>query len=868
MPQHVAAQWPGPGKCAKNGSPDSTAPQGLSLRGGFALLPMTAADLSAAPTQDVVDTDCYHCGLPIPPETRHYVRVDGRERRMCCVGCEAVAQSIVDNGLVDYYRHRDAMPETRREAMPVELQELGLFDHPDFQKSFVRPVGEHEREASLILEGITCAACVWLNEKHVARQDGVSAVEINYATRRARVRWDERKIKLSDILGAIQAIGYRAYPYDAERSEQIADRERRSMLWRVFVAGFGMMQVMMYAFPVYVARDGDMTWDIEQLLRWASLLLTLPVVLYSAAPFFQRAWRDVRLRRLGMDVPVAVGVGSAFLASLWATLTDGPEVYFDSVTMFVFFLLGGRYLEMIARQKAVRGVEELGKVLPSFAERLAGWPAQTTGDRVPTAQLEPGDILRVRPGEVIPADGVVVDGVGEVNEALLTGESVPIAKRAGDSLTGGSINVSSPLLFRVEHVGDATRLAAIRRLMERAATEKPRVATQSDRVAAWFIVTLLVLASITGVAWYFIDSERALWVFVSVLVVACPCALSLATPTALTVGTDAMARMGVLVTRGHAIETLAHANHFVFDKTGTLTHGRMRLEEVLPLGERGADELIAVAAAIEQGSEHPVAAGLREAAVGFALPEVTGLRAETGQGMQGLIDGRRVWIGRPLYVAESAGLSMPQGLDAFSATGGTVVALAVEGGWLGAFRLADTLRDEAPVLAQRLAREGTAVSVLSGDSPAVVASVAASLGVGDAHGGMTPQGKQAWIAERQKDAGTVVAMVGDGVNDAPVLAQAHVSVAMGGGTDLARNQADIVLLSENLASLGRAIELSRKTLRIIRQNLWWSFTYNFTSVPLAMAGLVTPWMAGIGMAASSLLVVLNAMRLQRVPRGE
>ncbi len=828
---------------------------------------MNTAEPIAPAAAAADDADCYHCGLPVPPQTRHYVRIDGRDRRMCCVGCEAVAQSIVDNGLVDYYRHRDAMPETRREAMPAELQELGLFDHPDFQKSFVRPVGEHEREASLILEGITCAACVWLNEKHVARQQGVSAIEINYATRRARVRWDERRIKLSDILGAIQAIGYRAYPYDAERSEQIAHKERRSMLWRVFVAGFGMMQVMMYAFPVYVAGEGELTRDIELLLRWASLLLTLPVVLYSAAPFFQRAWRDIRLRRLGMDVPVALGVGSAFAASLWATLTDGPEVYFDSVTMFVFFLLGGRYLEMIARQRAVRGVEELGKVLPSFAERLPGWPARQDAERVPTSQLAPGDVLRVRPGEVIPADGVVLDGRGEVNESLLTGESRPVPKLAGEPLTGGSINISSPLLLRVEQVGDATRLAAIRRLMERAATEKPHIAALSDRVAVYFILVLLVLATITGVAWFVIEPQRALWVFVSVLVVACPCALSLATPTALTVGTDALARMGVLVTRGHAIETLARANHFVFDKTGTLTYGRMTLEQVLPLGTRGEAELRALAAGIEQGSEHPVGAGLREAAKGLSLPRVEAVRAETGQGMQGRIDGETVWIGRPDYVAACLGQSVPAALADFGDRGGSVVALASERGWLGLFRLADVQRAEAPALAEQLGRDGVRVSMLSGDTAVAVAGVADALGIADAHASMTPQGKQAHIVGLQRAPGAVVAMVGDGVNDAPVLAQAHVSVAMGGGTDLARNQADIVLLNENLASLGRGILLSRKTLKIIRQNLWWSFAYNFTSVPLAMAGLVTPWMAGIGMAGSSLLVVLNAMRLQRAPGG-
>lgn len=811
------------------------------------------------------DRDCYHCGLPIPSETNHYVRVDGKNRRMCCIGCEAVAQSIVDNGLVDYYRHRDAMPETRREAMPVELQELGLFDHPDFQKSFVRPVDEHEREASLILEGITCAACVWLNEQHVARQPGVSAIEINYATRRARVRWDERQIKLSDILAAVQAIGYRAYPYDAARSEQLAAKERRSMLWRVFVAGFGMMQVMMYAFPVYVAGEGDMAPEMELLMRWASLLLTLPVVLYSAAPFFQRALRDIKLRRLGMDVPVALGVGSAFLASLWATLTNGPEVYFDSVTMFVFFLLGGRYLEMLARQKAVRGVEELGKVLPAFADRLPGWP-EPVSERVPVSQLVPGDRVRVRPGEVVPADGVVIDGQGEANEALLTGESRPVPKRRGDLLTGGSINVSSPLVFRVDQVGDETRLAAIRRLMERASAEKPKLATQSDRVAVVFIVVLLALAFMTGIAWYFIDSQRALWVFVSVLVVACPCALSLATPTALTVATDTLARMGVLVTRGHAIETLANANHFVFDKTGTLTLGRMTLEEVVPLSSLPEAELCSLGAALEQGSEHPIAAGLRGAAGDVVLPSVSDVVAVTGQGVSGRAGDEEVWIGRPDFVAARLGGAVPGEVAVLEQRGGTVVALGRRSGWLGLFRLADIAREEASELTRKLNAERTPMTVLSGDAPQVVSALAHSLGINDAHGGMTPQGKQAFIADLQTRPSVVVAMVGDGVNDAPVLAQAHVSIAMGGGTDLARNQADIVLLSENLAGLGAGADLARRTIRIIRQNLWWSFAYNFISVPLAMAGLVTPWMAGIGMAGSSLLVVLNAMRLQRLPR--
>lgn len=804
---------------------------------------------------------CYHCGLPIPDDVDLTVQVEETTHALCCTGCQAVAQSIVSSGLTDYYKRRDAMPEQAREAMPDELKDLGLFDHPDFQQGFVKPVGEHEREAALILEGVTCAACIWLNEQHVARQPGVTAIEINYATRRARVRWDETRIKLSDILGAIQAIGYRAYPYDAARSEQISQRERRSALWRLFVAGFGMMQVMMYAIPVYMADSGDMSFDVEQLLRWASLILTAPVILYSSAPFFSHALRDIRLRRLGMDVPVALGVGAAFVASCWATITGQGEVYFDSVTMFVFLLLCGRYLEMLARQKAVRGVEELGKALPNFAERIPAYPAGE-GERVPVSQLVAGDVIRVRPGEAIPADGFVVEGTSEVNEALLTGESRPVAKQAGSEVTGGSLNVRSPLHVQVTRTGEHTRLAAIRQLMERAATDKPKVVQQADRVAAWFIVVLLLLSVGTAVGWYVFDPDRALWVFVSVLVVSCPCALSLATPVALTVATDALARRGVLVTRGHAIEALANASHFIFDKTGTLTYGEMRVAAVRLLGDLPEVRVRALAAGLEQGSEHAIARALLLGQAPEAALEA--LQAVTGQGVEGRLAGVLYRIGRPEFVAELTGTPVPGALLADQHSGHSVVALGSAQGWLAGFCLSDGLREEAPASLAALQAQGLGVSIFSGDTPATVQTLGQQLGLpeGAAQGAMTPEGKHAGVCRLQA-AGQVVAMVGDGVNDAPVLAQAQVSVAMGAGTDLARNQADIVLLGNGLDDLVEGLALSRRALRIIRQNLWWSFAYNFTAVPLAMSGLVTPWMAGIGMSASSLLVVLNALRLQR-----
>ncbi|HTZ00434.1 MAG TPA: heavy metal translocating P-type ATPase, partial [Rhodocyclaceae bacterium] len=805
---------------------------------------------------------CYHCGLPVPAEAEYSVEIDQAERAMCCAGCEAVAQAIVANGLTDYYRHRDAMPESPREAIPVALQELGLFDHPEVQKSFVRPVGEHEREAALILEGITCAACVWLNEAHIARQPGVTAVDINYATRRARVRWDERRIHLSQILEAVAAIGYRAHPYDVARMEELAKKERRAAQWRLFVAGFGMMQVMMYAVPVYMAQAGTMTADIEELMRWASLILTMPVILYSAAPFFASAWRDLKLFRVGMDVPVALGVGSAFLASVWATITASGDVYFDSVTMFVFLLLGGRYLEMMARQKAARGVETLARAMPSFATRFVTYPGGET-ERVAVAELAVDDIVLVKPGESVPADGSVVEGTSSADEALLTGESLPVAKAPGDPVVGGSINVGSPLTVRVERVGEETRLASIQHLMERAALEKPRVVQTADRIAARFVVVLLALAVVTGGWWWFNDPSKALWVFVAVLVVSCPCALSLATPAALTVATGMLARHGVLVTRGHAIEALARASHFVFDKTGTLTEGRLRLEDTLVLRD-GLDksEALRLAAALELSSEHPVGRAIVQAAPGGGLRGAEELRAVTGQGVEGRIDSRSLRLGSPEFAGQTHGQAVPPALANWLAGGDTVVALADADGWLAAFRLADHLRAGAAEAMNALRTAGCRLAAMSGDSPAAVGRTAQALGIDNWQGGMSPEGKHEAISRLQAG-GALVAMVGDGVNDAPVLAQAQVSVAMGGGTDLARSTADVILLSDNLGQLAAGLLVAKRTLRVIRQNLGWAFAYNTVAIPLAMAGWVTPWMAGIGMSASSLLVVLNALRLQK-----
>ncbi|HSF48540.1 MAG TPA: heavy metal translocating P-type ATPase metal-binding domain-containing protein, partial [Burkholderiales bacterium] len=530
---------------------------------------LNSADAPNAPV-------CYHCDLPIPDGARYGAVIDGIERPMCCRGCKAVAEAIIAAGLADYYRHRSAPAASRRDSEGVIPPELRAYDAPELQRSFVLEIGEHTKEAMLILEGISCAACVWLNEQHIARLPGVLSANVNYATRRARVRWDERAISLSEILREIAAIGYTAYPYDPTRVETVFRTERTNALWRLFVAGFGMMQVMMYAVPVYLAQ-GEMTAEIESLMRWASLALTLPVLLFSAQPFFMGALRDLHNRRLGMDVPVALGIGAAFVASVWNTVAGAGEVYFDSVAMFVFLLLSARYLESLARHKAASAAEELVKIIPARARRISGLPGSRTYEDVVVPSLALGDRVLVKPGEVIPVDGIVIEGATRVDEALFTGESVAIPKHAGDLVIGGTLNTESPIVIEVSRVGAETVLAGIVRLLDRALGEKPRLAELADRAAGFFVLALLLAAAAVALAWSVVEPDRALAVTIAVLVVSCPCALSLATPAALAAATGSLARRGVLITRGHALETLARATHFVFDKTGTLTEGKLKL---------------------------------------------------------------------------------------------------------------------------------------------------------------------------------------------------------------------------------------------------------------------------------------------------
>ncbi len=806
--------------------------------------------------------DCFHCGLPVPKGSSYFVIVENKQQPMCCTGCKAVAEAIVENGLTDFYKHRTINSKKAEDLIP---EQLFVYDNESLQKSFVHSEDGTTREASLVLEGIVCAACVWLNEKHVKALPGVIDFRINYSTSRASLKWDNDLIKLSEVLQAIVDIGYKAHPFDPGRMETIQKQEKSLALRRIALAGMGMMQVMMPAIAIYIGESSDMSDSMLHFLRWISLIITTPVVLYSSRVFFTSAWRDLKRRHFGMDVPVSLAIGSAYLASIWATLTNTGEVYFDSVVMFTFFLLLGRFFEMGVRHKAGQVADALVRLLPQTATRLEkdeqGNEIQTV---IPANELALEDRVIIKPGETIPADGNVIEGSSSVNESLLTGENMPLQKKTGDELIGGTLNVESPLTMKVIKLGDSTMLSSIIRLLDRAQTEKPDLAKFADKSAAWFVLALLGVALLVFITWWFIDPSRAFWVALSVLVITCPCALSLATPAALTATTGNLTQKGVLTTRGHALETLSKVTHVIFDKTGTLTHGRHQLIGLDVLGDVDEIHCKQLAASLEVASEHPLAKVLSEVTDEENNSSVVfdKLSAESGKGVTGIYKDEEYRLGSLSYVTQIVGKDLTQNksnTDIDSPV--SSVYLAKQGKWLAAFHLQDEIREESKTAIDSLKSSGVNVTLLSGDNDAAVKSVADTLGIKYYQAKLLPADKLN-VVQALQSKGEVVAMIGDGVNDAPVLAAANVSIAMGKGSQLAQASADMILLAEDLNQIPASIKLSKRMQTIIHQNFSWAILYNVVAVPVAAMGFITPWMAAIGMSMSSLLVVLNALRLK------
>ena len=862
---------------------------------------------------------CFHCGEPLNGNLQS-VEFDHLPRAVCCSGCQAVMAAIVDAGLGDYYRHRTdvAVSGNLPEQLQHKLNEFVVFDDPEINQRFVHEADDAASEydhtsdevkhsqstgpvwVTLAVDDMRCGACVWLLERSVHNLSGVISASFNYSNGRARIKYNAHQLKLSELLTRIAAVGYRAVPFDAVCAEEQLRQQSRRMLQRLFVAGVAMMQVMMYALPAYLSSNGDLEAAHQQLLQWASLVLTTPVILFSALPFIKGAWRDIRARRPGMDVPVSIGLLSAFTASVVATIRGTGEVYFDSVTMFVFLLLLARYVEWTLRAKAQRAQIDVASQLPDTAERICA--GEVTGEigseagsdllnaateTVPACRLEKGQRIRVNSGDVVPVDSTVIHGTGAISQAVLTGESKPVTVQPGSEVAGGAVVTGSPLVLTVDKPQRNSALSVIGQLIDRGAAEKPALASVADRIAGWFVFGLLIFAAAVFAVWTYLDSSRALAVSITVLVVSCPCALSLATPAALAATTARLLRSRLLVTRGDTLEKLSSITDIVFDKTGTLTRGTPEVVAVQCEPSHQKSLLLQLAASLEAGSAHPYAAAIVSraqsdqtvppASVSENITSVThhigaGVSAQWRQhgeirlgsaafcGLTG--SQRQHWHDRfgqndhthqPLNTASVVYLCQIDGAE--STTDGLPRILM-------ALYITDPLRQESLSVVQQLQAGGYRIHLLSGDESRVASGVAGRLGIKNCTAAASPQQKQHYVNALQQQ-GARVLMVGDGVNDAPVLACADVSMAVANASALTRTSADVINLADGVHGLLPLLRLAKKTLRVVRQNLLWAALYNFTAIPLAALGIIAPWSAALGMSLSSLLVAANACRLWR-----
>ncbi|WP_238333362.1 heavy metal translocating P-type ATPase [Luteimonas marina] len=783
---------------------------------------------------------CHHCSEPLPREPAQRA-IDGDGRAYCCDGCAAAARWIRDANLGDYYRLRTAAAG----RVGGDHVDLSVWDREDVLREHAHTI-EGGRRITLLSDGMRCAACAWLIQKALAREPGVREVTANAVTGRIRIDWDPARAPLSQVLQRLASLGYRPYLAGGDARERARTAERNRWLLRLGIAGLGTLQAMMLAEALYLDFDHQMPAATRDFFRWLAFLLSTPVVFYSGWPFLAGMWRELRMRHVGMDTLIATSTLLAYFASLVETIRGGAHVWFDAAVMFVFLLLAARMLEQRARNVASAQVDALARARPAFATRET-----TDGAResVALADLHAGDVACVAIAESVPADGVLLDGEAWLEESLLTGESGAVRKSPGDAVYAGTVNREAPARIRITCTGPETRLSQLTRLVEEAQSHRPRLARVADRIGSRFVVSLLFVAVLVYAGWRLHDPSRAFEVTLALLVISCPCALSLAVPTALAAAHGALARAGVLATRADAMETLATATDIVFDKTGTLSDDRPALAQVEVFDDfaQAQAQALRIAAALERDANHPLAAAFAQAGDGT---RATSVLAVAGQGVEGVVDGRRWRLGRAEYAcggADDGALWLGDGAHASAR-----------------FVLRESIRADAPAALQALRALGLRVHLSSGDAAAPVGTLAQALGIADAHARQRPEDKLALVRRLQSE-GRIVAMVGDGLNDAPVLAGADVSLAMDTGAALAQRAADLVMTGPTLLRIPAAVRVARATRRVIGQNFAWALGYNLLAVPLAAAGLVTPWIAALGMAGSSLVVTLNALRLARSP---
>jgi len=818
-------------------------------------MPTTSTCAAPGATAAAV-TSCYHCGEPVAGTPRWTQSIAGRDEAMCCPGCAAAAVTILELGLGDYYRQRDGY--SPRPTDEQTRADLAIYDDPALAARFVS-VEQGASAVTLTVADLRCSACAWLIEQRLTRTAGVLAAQVDYAARRVVVRWEPARIGLAGVLGVLARLGYPARPFtpDVEREQQAS--EARSLLLELGIAALFGMQVMMIAVAFYL--DDGLDPGLAGFLRWASLLLTMPVIAYSARPFLRGAWRALVRRSVSMDVPVAAALLLAFGGSAWHTLSGHGAVYFDSVVMFVSLLGASRYLELAARVRAGRELDRLTALVPDAACRVLRDAAGERLETVAVVRLVPGDRVLVRAGEVVPVDGTVVSGESALDEAILTGEAMPRACTVDARVLGGSINLVSPLEIRVEAVASASFAGQLASLVARAAATRPAWSEVSGVAAQRFVWAVLLAAVGTWLYWSAQAPAQAFAATLAVLVVSCPCAFALAVPAALTAAHATLLGRGIAVVAAGALERLAAVTHLGFDQTGTLTRERAGLRAVVAIAPETADTLLTTAMALAQASAHPLSRSLSAVPAMAPVPLAQALVAESGRGVRGFIDGQPARLGSAAFIATAVPGFVPPAPSA-----GAEMWVARAGRVLGHIEFDDALREECKPLFAWLQARGLRTLILSGDRAARVAALGARLGAEAALGELTPEAKLAEVAALQQ-AGAVVAMIGDGLNDTPVLARADVSIAVAEASAAARQQADVLLLSPDLSALRTLLEVAQHTRRVMRQNLAWAALYNVLALPLAAAGLVSPWLAALGMSLSSLLVVGNALRLRRAGRG-
>ncbi|GAB5414587.1 MAG: heavy metal translocating P-type ATPase [Congregibacter sp.] len=803
--------------------------------------------------QEETNSCCYHCGEEVPAGIDLVAEIDGELEPMCCPGCQAVVLMIVGNGLEDFYRERTAFTPKPKSFEPSRNERFSVYDDDALSSQFSQRTDRGLTEARLLIGGVSCAACTWLIETSLQRLEAVQQASLNLSQGRLDVSFDSKKLPMSQLFATVAGLGYAVHPWHSNTLREQTHREFKTDLRRLAVAGIGMMQVGMFSIALHAGDLQGISPEYQKLLRVVSLLVTSFVVFFSARGFFESAWRHLRQGVLVMDLPVAIAIGAAFGASVIATLGNSGAVYFDSVVMFTFLLLGARFVERRLRYQDTLAWQDAEEALPDAVRcwRNSSWTIS------PRSQITPGDRLLIRQGDTLPIDGQLVQGNSAVREDSFNGESLPRTVGVGDTVYAGTINQDASLEIIASGSYAETRLAALQRSIERASHDKPAIAHLADRIASRFILVVLLLSTATGIFWWFADPGRAFWIALSVLVVSCPCALSLATPSALANATSLLRSRGLLVNGDNALESLAQVDAVFFDKTGTLTTGDFTLETVHALTPAWTEsQLLSVAAALQKHSNHPIASAFTtESQPPF---DVTKVNFVPGAGMRASTAGGDVRMGSLAFCREIAP-AFPKQPEAPLYW----VGLCIEGeplAWLG---FSDRSRPENAEIVAYFKQRDLRVEMLSGDTSNRATQLASSLHLDAAHIGLSPEEKCSAVRERQ-ESGAVVLMVGDGLNDAPVLKQADVSVAVPGATDLARAQADFVIANGNLSQLLLLHKMAIATQNTIRQNFAWALAYNALAIPLAAMGMVPPWAAALGMSLSSLVVVANAARLRSV----